>query len=282
MTPIHQIKKLAGSFVFNQFLYPRENLISDSAIINNDQISRYLIDLYGDEQGKLNFALTFCDKTSGSVLDLANGSHLFSLGLVKTGLAASVIESCPSRISAIRIEREQLTQEQQSRFQIYPLELSKFEVDETFQTIFASHQALEQSESEFSLLGTLRNVLSHLTPDGSFFVEAHNLDFFDNQWNFREGVWSYISDRMKCNPENRIWEKTYSGPKESQTIFEFATANSLSEFSLHRSTLHLFNQDQWMKLFEVAGFVVEDCYGSWQKSPVNSQLPQLIFHLKAR
>jgi len=282
MTSLHQIKRLAGAFVFNQFLYPRESFIQEIAVENDDQISRFLIDLLGDEKGKLDFALEWCSQHHGRVLDLANSSQFLALGLVSKNIETSVIESCPARISQLRSERDLLSPETQLRFHIYPMELAKFDIDETYQTIFASHQALEQCETEFSLLGTLRNALAHLNPEGSFFVEVHNLDFLENQWNFREGVWSYVSDKMKVPSSLRIWEKTYSGPKDSQTIFEFASANRLSDFSLYRSTLHLFNQDQWMKLFEVAGFIVEDCFGSWQKVPANSQLPQLIFHLKVR
>lgn len=282
MTPLHQIKRLAGTFVFNQFLYPRETLLSETAMINDEQISRYLTALYGDEKGKLDFAIEVCHKRTGKVLDLANGSHGLGLGLVKKDIETSVIDHCAGRITALRAERDRLTSREQSLFHIYPMEPSKYEIDERYQTLFASHQAMEQCESEFSILGTLRNSLAHLNPEGSFFVEVHNLDFFENQWNFREGVWSYLGDKMESKDPSRIWEKTYPGLKDSQTVFEFSCADSFSGFKFYRSTLHLFNLDQWMKLFELAGFIVEDCFGNWKKAQVSSQLPQLIFHLKAR
>ncbi len=282
MTPLHQIKRLAETFVFNQFLYPRESLISDSTASNHDEVSEYLIKLLGNEATKIAFALDWCKQHPGLVLDLANSSKNLVLALVNQDITTFSLENCPFRINSLRSTRELLKPEKQSFFQIYPLEFTKFEIDETYQTVFASHQALEQSETEFTILGILRNVLAHLTPDGSFFVEVHNLDYLENQWNFRECIWRYVSDQLDSNPKNRIWEKTYPGTKESQTTFEVAVAKNLTDFSIYRSTLHLFNVDQWMKLFEVAGFIIEDCYGSWQKTPVTAQLPQLIFHLKVR
>ena len=281
MTPLHQIKKLAGSLVFNQFLYPRDSFISESTIANSDETHKLLEYSLGDSQQKIQFALDWCLNNPGEVLDLANHSGKLGLALVENGITTSSLENCPQRITALRKARKLLSTENQSIFKIYPLDLSKFEIDETYSTVFASPQVLEQSESELQILGILRNILAHLKPEGSFFVEAHNLDFLENQWHFREGNWGYLSDSI-LPLKARVWERTTPGSKESQTVFEYAVSKNLNEFEIHRSTLHLFNQDQWMKLFEVAGFVVEDCFGNWNRTAVNSQLPKLIFHLKAR
>jgi Methyltransferase domain len=282
MQPITQIKKLAGTFVFNQFLYPRDTFISDQQIFQDEGVGDFLQKALGDEAEKITFALEHCSKNLGPVLDLANNQGRLAVYLVEQGIVCSTVDSSSVRISSLRQVREGLTLKAQALFQIYPLDTARFEIDEKFQTVFASHQALEQSESELKILGTLRNILAHLKPEASVFLEVHNPDFLENRWNFREGIWTYLSERGEKFQDLRVWERTSPGSKESQTVFEYAVSKNLREFSCFRSILHLFNLDQWQKLFEVAGFLVEDCWGNWSKSPVSWQHPQLIFHLKSR
>ena len=155
-------------------------------------------------------------------------------------------------------------------------------LDEIFQNAFVSHQALEQQETELALLGTLRKIMGHLKSESSLFVEVHNLDFFENRSSFRDSVWHYALPSSSSLSFGRLWERSYPGTKNSQTVFEYAVSNKLNEFSLHRATLHLFNLDQWMKLFEVAGFLIEDCFGDWGGNPVKPQTPRMIFHLKSK
>ncbi len=282
MTPLDQIKKLAGNFIFNQVLCPRDSFFLSEVIPQEESVDVFLQMLYGQEKEKIDFALSWCAHQEGSVLDLSNNQGRLALSLVQNQISTSVIENSQSKITELRKLRSQLAQAPQSLFSLYPFETTKFEIDESFSTLFVAPQVMEQTETELMILGTLRKCLSHLNPEGSCFIEVHNLDYFETQWDFRDSIWRYALPDSPSNFQGRLWERTYPGPKESQTLFEYAVSQQLNEFELYRSTLHLFNLDQWMKLFEVAGFIVEECYGDWKKNVPNSQSPLLIFHLKVK
>lgn len=282
MTPLEQIKKLAGNFVFNQILYPRDSFLSDSLLHQDEDINPFLDFLYRNETEKIQFAIDWCSTHPGPALDLSKTEGRLALALVKNEIETVLIENNPSKISQIRSSKEILSLQQQSLIQIYPQEITKLEMDKTFPTVFAGPPVLEQTENELAILGTLRKIMGHMTGNGCLFIEVHNLDFFENKSNFRDETWNYALAQDQKSPWGRLWERSYAGNKDSQTVFEYAVSNKLNEFSLHRSTLHLFNLDQWMKLFEVAGFLVDDCYGDWSRSPVNTQSSSLVFHLRTK
>ncbi|MSP19510.1 MAG: hypothetical protein EXR74_08070 [Bdellovibrionales bacterium] len=282
MTSIHQIKKLAGNLLFNQLLYPRDIFVSDSFVNQGEDASSFLESSLPNEASKFNFAIKWCTNHPGMVLDLANNSGKLALTLVNEEIAIASLDNSSLRITELRRARQILNLQKQNIFQIYPQQIHKFELDETYQTVFVSPRAIEQSQTELMILSTFRNILNHLKSEGSCFIEVHNLDFLDNRWGFRDDTWRYLPDNCAGSTKRRVWERTYQGEKESQTVFEYAISNNLNEFSIFKSTIHLFNIDQWMKLFEVAGFIIEDCFGDWLQNTVSSQLPQLVFHLKRR
>lgn len=282
MTPLEQIKKLAGNFVFNQVLYPRDSFLSDAILNQDENIDPWLEVMYGNSDEKINFASSWCLKHPGSVLDLSNNSGALAINLVKQGADVSVLENSSTKLGQIRGAKEHLDPQQKSKLHIYPLEINKLELDETFQNAFVSHQILEQAESEIAILGTLRKIIAHLESEANLFIELHNLDYFENRSYFRESLWHYASLPDEKQALGRLWERTFPGSKESQTIFEYAVSDRFNQFSLHRSTLHLFNLDQWMKLFEVAGFLVEDCFGDWKRHQLTSRNPLMVFHLKRK
>jgi hypothetical protein len=282
MTPFDQIKKIAGHFVFNQVLYPRDTFLNEEDCQLSPDIEPFLESLFGKGRDKIAFAKNWCQNHTGSVLDLSNNTGKLANHLATNKIPTFALENSPVKIQALRKIKENLSEDCRHFLHIYPIEVSKFEIDEIFQTIFASSHVLEQTETELAFLGLLRKTMAHLNPDGSFFVEVHNLDFFENRTDFRESVWHYALSQDEDSAIGRLWERTYPGNKESQTVFEYAVSDSLNEFSLYRSTLHLFNLDQWMKLFEVAGYLVEDCYGDWTGKSISFQNPLIVFHLKAR
>jgi len=282
MTPFDQIKKIAGNFVFNQVLYPRDAFLNEEDCPLYQDIDPFLEALFANESGKIKFALNWCQNHFGSVLDLSNSSGKLAFQLANNKIPTFALENNPVKIQVLRNLKETLAEDFRPFLQIYPIEVSKFEIDETFQIIMMSSHILEQADTELALLGLLRKTVPHLKQEGSFFIEVHNLDFFENRRDFRESIWNYTSPQNEEPSVSRLWERTYPGNKESQTVFEYAISDSLNEFSLYRSTLHLFNLDQWMKLFEVAGYLVEDCYGDWTGKSVSFQNPLLVFHLKAR
>lgn len=282
MAPLQQIRKLANTVLFNQVIYPRERFLTEAKFAHTSDVGRFLETHLGNPLLKIPFAQKWCQHHAGPVLDLGNQSGQLALALVQDGIQTSTLESDPLALATLRIAREKLSAPSKELFHIYPFDFSKFEIDQKFQTIFSSPQVMEESETELSILGGLRQVLAHLNSEGSFFAEVHNLDFFELHWPFREGAWRYLEDCSWLESQSRVWERTYAGTKESQTVFEYAVSDELNDFLLYRTTLHLFNQDQWMKLFEVAGFLVEDCFGDWKGTEPTSQHPSLIFHLKAR
>lgn len=282
MTPIEQIKKLAGNFVFNQVLYPRDSFLSDAFLNQDENIDPWLEIMYGNYNEKINFASTWCLKHPGNVLDLSNNSGDLAINLVKQGTEVSVLENSSTKLSQMREAKENLDSQQKSKLHIYPLEINKLELDETFQNAFVSHHILEQAESEIAILGTLRKIIAHLESEANIFIELHNLDYFENRNFFREALWHYASLPIEKQALGRLWERTFPGSKDSQTIFEYAVSDRFNQFSLHRSTIHLFNLDQWMKLFEVAGLIVEECFGGWRQSVITSQHPIMTFYLKRK
>ncbi|MFM8312768.1 MAG: hypothetical protein ACKOA8_00615, partial [Deltaproteobacteria bacterium] len=275
-------KMKADCFMRAPLICVQKRSISQAEIAHTPYVGRFLENRLGNPQLKIAFAKQWCQHHPGPVLDLGNPSGQLALALVKEGVHTSTLESDPFSITNLRSARETLGHLSKDLFQIYPFDFSKFEIDQKFQTIFCSPQVMEEPETELSILGGLRQVLAHLNSEGSFFAEVHNLDFFELHRPFRDESWRYLEDCSWLEGRSRVWERTYAGTKESQTVFEYAVSNELNDFLLYRTTLHLFNQDQWMKLFEVAGFLVEDCFGDWKGTEPNSQHPCLIFHLKAR
>ena len=277
------MRKLAGQILFNRLIFPSSSASSPLQPFNGDYGHGFLYEeLFSGDGCDLEFAARWCAKFPGPILDLAGGAGRLAIRLAEEQHRVHLVDRSNTMLGMLRKKLAERAPHLRDQIQICPMDMESMDLDREFTTIFSLNNGLEHPNLEMGILSTLRNVHRHLESQGRFFVDVHNLEHLESNWHFQRGAWHYTQDKKVNNLRYRVWSRTYPGKLESQTVCEHALSSDLNRFLLLKTTIHFFNEAQWTKLFEVAGFKVESVWGDWKQSPVDKQLPKLAYCLKKR
>lgn len=214
-----------------------------------------LDDLRGDEADTVAFLADLAGE--GPVLELAVGTGRIALPLASSGVSVDGIDFSPAMVARLKAKPGG------ERIGVTMGDFADVPVSGSYRLIFVVYNTLFNLLTQDDQVRCFENVASHLTPDGSFVVEAFVPAFLyrlrDDQYVDAEaiGVDEVNLDVARHDPVNQVLDESHvSLSREGVKVFPLVTRYAWpSELDL---------------MARIAGLTLKDRWGDWNRRPFTS------------
>ncbi|MBI4406002.1 MAG: methyltransferase domain-containing protein [Deltaproteobacteria bacterium] len=279
---VNEVRRDTGQLVFNHFIVPPRSP------------SFRLVPHGGDYGHGFFYEEIFCRGSTdvddiakrliqkAPVLDLGGGAGRLAKRLALAGIKVTLLDNSKSMLAYARQRRRSLPLSKRSHFSIQCQDMRNLHLSQKFRAIVSVNNALEHLGDKKTILETLTRIRKHLLDRGIFFAEVHNPKFWQQRAGWKKCRWLYEADLQVHGTRFRLWERTSPGQTPNAVVWEHATSSDLMRFTLLRTTLWLFEKQEWEALFLSAGFRIRSLWENWAGTPASDTSSKLVFVLNTK
>lgn len=250
-----------------------------TSALDYEQIA-HLYDSYLHFTDDLPFFLQECEKTNGSVLELMCGTGRISIPLLEADVNLTCVDASAAMLSILRqkLATRKLTAP------VVQADVTCLELNSTFDLVLLPFQSFHELRTEAQQRKALNEIARSLKPNGRLICTLHNP---------RVRVQSISQGPSRYGPFPRTdqdgsvalsvdlnYDADTGIVTGWQTVHELDAAGQ--EVAEHRLQIQfsLMELDAFQKLAQSVGFVIEEVFGNYDRSPfIPDTSPYIILSL---
>jgi SAM-dependent methyltransferase len=250
----------------------------------NSQLPLYTgAEEYDLENGQYDASIPFYGalgaEVGGPGLDLACGTGFLTIPLAQQGLAMTGVDRAPEMLDLARRKAEQLP------IRWVFADILALELDETFRLITLTGNAFQEFLTLADQEGLLGTVRRHLAPDGLFAFETRfprpskllTADALTGAWS-AESVWrEFENDEGQTVTVSTAQRHDAVRQTVEYVIHRRWQAHGQLESVTESATLRFVYPREMEALLHYNGLVIRDAYGDWDRQPLSSTSPRMIY-----
>ncbi|NHJ12982.1 MAG: class I SAM-dependent methyltransferase [Candidatus Thorarchaeota archaeon] len=230
------------------------------------------------DNSDIPFYLDYARKAGGAVLDIASGTGRVAIELARNGSEVVALENSPSMLSVMRKKLQTQPTEIAERISIFEGSMTNFGIGKEFDLIIIPSSFGHAVATE-DQLSTLRCIKSHLSPDGIFI-----LDLFPGSLNLMPA--NFEDSPVTLSDGRTVIRRGVSTPHIQEQILDvglsFEVRSEKAEkpklTQVHSEVAIIFDREANL-LVKMAGFQVDEEFGSFQYSPYSNESRRRILVL---
>jgi SAM-dependent methyltransferase len=221
----------------------------------------------------------------GPILELAAGSGRVSIALAQKGHDVTGLELSAGMLDRARARAARLGEPARERLHWVQADMADFDLGERrFGLIFVAFNSFWLLTSEAAQRRSLATIRRHLAPDGGLILDLFqpNPDDYQSEQNIAQllatGRGGPPMLRLKdyhYDPQTRLATSDVRYYRREGRPGEFERAGRL--LATFRYTMRIAEPEEVAALLTSGGFVVEDCYGSYEREPLGPLSARAIF-----
>ncbi|MGH1365318.1 MAG: class I SAM-dependent DNA methyltransferase [Calditrichia bacterium] len=246
-----------------------------------------------NKQDDLPLFLDYAQKQGSPVLEIGCGTGRVTLALAKAGYRVSGFDLSENMLKIARDKMSEQPEEIQQLVQLDRQNMSEMDVNGEFTLALMPYGEFAHVIETERQLETLRRVHDHLTPDGLLIIGMSNWDAREQRVSYEGGEIARWGHSMPVK-----YEGTFNDPRNGNTITRYLArgydpsrqiavhvyiherhdnaGNFLSKTTNILPIRYIFRYEMEL-LLERSGFVVEEIYGYYDKSPFKHDSRRMIF-----
>ncbi len=206
-------------------------------------------------------------ESGGPVLELACGTGRIAIPLARLGFDVTGLDIVPGMIEQARAKSAGL------RIEWVVGDCCDFRLDRRFGLAFMTGHAFQHFLDRSSQEAMLARVREHLAPGGIFAFETRNPRLAELHANYDEEPWHTFK-----GPDGQLVEvsgfQSYDHASQIQTYTTHRRSGG--EVRTTRIQLRYTWPQELEALLHYNGFIIEQMYGNWDRSPVTAESVELI------
>ncbi|MBY7144916.1 class I SAM-dependent methyltransferase [Virgibacillus sp. NKC19-3] len=212
----------------------------------------------------------------GPILDVACGTGRLTIPLAEQGYDITGVDITPEMLKTAKKKSERLG----LRINWIEADVKQLKLERKYQIIFTTGNAFQGFTTRESQEGLLQFVHNHLDSDGVFAFETRNpvLSRLLNNQNIEEQRENKVNEGGKRI--THTWKHHYDSIKQlehyKQTYQIWANEHEVEETIHTRIAIrYVFPQELEMLLY-YNGFVLDNVYGNFDRSPLQAESPLMV------
>jgi len=236
------------------------------------------------ERQDVGFFVELARQAGSPILEIGCGTGRVLIPTARAGLEIVGLDSSPAMLAVCRHKLAQEPPEVRSKVQLVEADMRRFELGRQFRLItipFRAFQHLIPVEDQLACLGAIHR---HLVPGGKLALDVFNPNLphladerLLEELN-REPPFTMPDGRQVLRRHHIERRDLFNQTEEIELIYRVRQLDGRDERLVHHFTLRYFFRFEVEHLLARAGFVVEQVYADFDKSPYGSRVPgELIF-----
>jgi len=240
----------------------------------------YDVDNRDNMYADIPFYIDYATKQNGEVLELGCGTGRVALALAKQGFRVTGLDLSEQMLDVFRHKLD-AQPELKDKVSITHGNMADFSFNRKFSLIIVPFGAFLALNDDKDIANSLKCIKEHLTDNGIFIINVFNpRPVMDESWCYPETVQWKILDE---NTGNYV-VKTHWGDKidpENQIIyahfaFEVTDKNGVTTRVIDDLKLKYYYRDQLELVIKESGLVVRECFGWYDKTPIEVNNREII------
>jgi SAM-dependent methyltransferase len=224
--------------------------------------------------------LALAGESTGPVLEVACGTGRVVLPLARAGWQVTGLDISPHMLAVARRKLEKENPEVQSRIRLVEGDMRHFALDERFSLILIPYRSFHALLTPAAQRRCLECCRRHLEPGARLAINVFHprlsvlatpggVDESPHEYPGPDGATIRQSGHTDYDLANQtlVWHARY----------ECTAPNGCVEVHEHSTPLRYFFRFEMKWMLEACGFEVEALYGDFQRSPFESDSPEMIF-----
>jgi ubiquinone/menaquinone biosynthesis C-methylase UbiE len=255
----------------------------------NSQLPLYTgAEEYDLENGLYDASLPFYTAVGAEVggpgLDLACGTGFLTIPLAEHGLAMTGVDRAPEMLDLARRKAEHLP------IRWVLVDILALELSEQFRLVTLTGNAFQEFLTLADQEGLLGTVRRHLAPNGLFAFETRfprpsellTVDALTGEWS-EESVWRQFENEdgqmvtVSTAQRHNVVRQTVD-----YVIHRRWESDGKPESETESATLRFVYPREMEALLHHNGFTIREAYGDWDRQPLTSQSPRMIYVCRLR
>ena len=221
---------------------------------------------FGGEIDKYNFYLELAKLSPGEVLELACGTGLTTIPLLKSGINITGVDISSEMFEYARVKANGLP------VSFIEADARTFDSEKRFSMIYLTGNAFQAFLSDEDQIALLRTVYKHLEPNGIFVFETRNPMGTDLS-SQEETIWGEFIDK----DGNNVKVSGMQSYDARNHIMHWVTFRDWGfKKTTSRIACRFTNNDTLKSLLTSHGFFVENQYSDWDKNPFSPLSSSII------
>lgn len=214
--------------------------------------------------------------TEGPALELGFGTGRIGFALAEAGLEVWGLEDSPEMIKEAERKRIKYDQKVQDTVHIKRGDMSDFDLDRQFNSIYFSAGTFAHLLDQEDKLGTLNCVYNHLTEDGLLLIDLYTLDL-----DFLKGSYS-VGSLHDLDDGRQVMRNIHTSCDLNQQqvmytfFYEIYQDNCMVERIVEKSPASIIFPDEIKLLLKLTDFQIEKIYGGTDLSDFDSTSSRMI------
>lgn len=230
----------------------------------------------GKEEEKAFYRM-LAQEAGSPALELGVGTGIFAFLLAKDGVKVVGLEKSREMIQEARKKLQQAPKEIARRLLFMAGDMSNFQLDQKFRFVYIPSGSFQHLTTREEQLRCLRNVETHLDPEGTFVFDVWVGDVDTT------GIWRRL-ETVSLPEGGAVTRSISTRLNQSKELvdtvlrFDVHDENGLIKSSYYDwSQLAILTVEEVNKLLTEAGLQVETLYASFSREPWTSNAERAIF-----
>jgi SAM-dependent methyltransferase len=256
---------------------------------DNSQLPLYTgAEEYDLENGQYDASIPFYSalgaEVGGPGLDLACGTGFLTIPLAEQGLAMTGVDRAPEMLDLARRKAERLS------IRWVLADILALELGERFRLVTLTGNAFQEFVTLKDQEGLLSAVRRHLAPHGLFAFETRfprpsellTANALTGEWS-EESVWrQFENEDGQTVTVSTAQRHDAVRQTVDYVIHRRWQANGKPESVTESATLRFVYPREMEALLHYNGFAIRDAYGDWDRQPLTSTSPRMIYVCQLR
>lgn len=208
------------------------------------------------------------------ILDMGGGTGRLSIPLVCAGHSVNLVDKSHLMLAESEVRSQNLNESELKRLKIIQADLRDYVESSRFDMALLVNHTLEHLSSIPEILKALVSLRCALRENGHVFLTVHNLAYWHSRESWKTGVWRYHGKQSGFP----FWERT-SSVDPMRVLWQHRVWSSGAFVHLQSLLIHL-DQTKWERCFIESGFEVKNCWGDWDKRPVDKNTARIVYQLR--
>jgi ubiquinone/menaquinone biosynthesis C-methylase UbiE len=277
---LSSVRKQAGLILFNRLVLPPSKTSRRLQRGSEDYGHAYLYDQIFKGSGFDERAVLRWTPKGSRCLDLGGGTGRISFGLVQSGHEVTLVDhSCSMLDQALR-KRALLSSSVAKRWELRRQSLTDLDLRGTYDRVFILSNVMAHLVSLAEMQTALGQLRNYLIPESEVVVDVHYAKYWERTATWGKNIWKYCADVRQEKLRARVWRRTSATSVRYQIRWEHAVSHNCVHYHHLQSPIFVMPASHWYRLFEKAGFRIENVWGDFDEGPLRESCPVLVLKMK--
>ncbi len=239
------------------------------------------------QRADIDFYVEEAIRSAGKVLEVACGTGRVLLPTARKGISITGIDRSPAMLERCRQMLAKENQAVRDLVRLEQMDMRDFDLDDRYALATIPFRPMQHMIGIDDQLGALRSIHRHLRPNGHLVFDVFNPDL--------ARIGAGASDEKEDTPERELPDgrrirragKVLATHKVEQTsdielIYYVTHPDGRSESLVQSFPMRWFTRSEIEHMLERCGFGIKAVYGSFDRSALTDNSPEMIFVAERR